>query len=54
MEEYANFGFDYIEDKMLDNQDHFFKNSAFLDIFLSLLNKGTEDTSVDNDVESLD
>ena len=54
MEEYANFGFDYIEDKMLDNQDHFFKNSAFLDVFLSLLNKGTEDTSVDDDVESLD
>lgn len=53
MEEYANFGFDYIEDKMLDSPEYFFKNSAFLDVFLSL--------SIDNDkssnqisVESLD
>ncbi len=36
MEEYANFGFDYIDDKMQDNPEHFFKNSAFLDVFLSL------------------
>ena len=53
MEEYANFGFDYIEDKMLDSPEYFFKNSAFLNVFLSL--------SIDNDkssnqisVESLD
>ena len=53
MEEYANFGFDYIEDKMLDNPDHFFKNSAFLDVFLSILPK--EESDEDNaDVESLD
>ncbi|MFR9542883.1 MAG: glycoside hydrolase family 15 [Rikenellaceae bacterium] len=52
MEEYANFGFDYIEDKMLDNPDHFFKNSAFLDVFLSFM---PEDSNVsdEDDVEPL-
>ncbi|MFR9543098.1 MAG: glycoside hydrolase family 15 [Rikenellaceae bacterium] len=54
MEEYANFGFDYIEDKMLDNPDHFFKNSAFLDVFLSLIGNDIEHTNVEDDVESLD
>lgn len=53
MEEYANFGFDYIEDKMLDNPECFFRNSAFLDVFLSLV---VEKVEKDNeiDVESLD
>lgn len=53
MEEYANFGFDYIEDKMLDSPEYFFKNSAFLDVFLSLIvdkNKTEENECV----ESLD
>ncbi len=54
MEEYANFGFDYIEDKMLDNPDHFFKNSAFLDVFLSLVPVEESEPEVDGDVESLD
>lgn len=53
MEEYANFGFDFIEDKMMDNAEHFFKNSAFLNVFLSF---GQEKNKVpkDEDVESLD
>ena len=55
MEEYANFGFDYMDDKLGDNPDHFFKNSAFLDIFLSLSAEKTEsNTSDEEDVESLD
>ena len=54
MEEYANFGFDYIDDKMQDNPEYFFKNSAFLDVFLSLLNQDTENISLDDDVEALD
>lgn len=53
MEEYANFGFDYMEDKMLDNTDHFFRNSAFLDTFLSLAITKNE-IEKDDDVESLD
>lgn len=52
MEEYANFGFDFIEDKMLDNPDHFFKNSAFLDVFLSFAEENN--ASTDEAVESLD
>ncbi len=53
MEEYANFGFDYIEDKMTDNPEHFFKNSAFLDVFLSFVVERNEILE-DEDVESLD
>nr|WP_320057716.1 hypothetical protein [uncultured Bacteroides sp.] len=53
MEEYANFGFDFIEDKMMDNQEFFFKNSAFLDIFLSFTAEKNEVTE-DEDAESLD
>lgn len=54
MEEYANFGFDYIEDKMLDNPEHFFKNSAFLDVFLSLMVDKSASVDIEEDVESLD
>lgn len=53
MEEYANFGFDYIEDKMLDNPEYFYKNCAFLDIFLSLTAE-KNDIIEDKIVESLD
>lgn len=53
MEEYANFGFDYIEDRMTDNPDCFFKNSAFLDVFLSF-SAANNETIVEEDVESLD
>lgn len=53
MEEYANFGFDFIEDKMMDNPEFFFKNSAFLDIFLSFTAEKNEVTE-DEDAESLD
>lgn len=53
MEEYANFGFDYIEDKMLDNPECFFKNSAFLDIFLSIDSEEISNNT-DTEVEPLD
>lgn len=53
MEEYANFGFDFIKEKMEDNPEHFFRSSAFLDVFMSFT---TQDDTTDNneDVESLD
>ncbi len=35
MEEYANYGFFYIEEKLYDNPDYFFRNAAFLELFLS-------------------
>jgi hypothetical protein len=53
MEEYANFGFNYIDDKMRDNPETFFKNSGFLDIFLSFIIEKNEEQK-DEDVESLD
>lgn len=35
MEEYANWGFHYIEDKLIDNPNYFFRETAFLELFLS-------------------
>ena len=37
MEQYANFGFDYIKEKLEDDPNHFFKDTAFLRVFLSFL-----------------
>lgn len=53
MEEYANFGFDYMDDKMTDNPDYFFKNSAFLDLFLSFTIEENHE-GIQEDVESLE
>jgi len=36
MEEYINWGLDYIEDKLLSDSSYFFSPTAFLDVFLSL------------------
>lgn len=41
MEEYANFGFDYITEKMEEDPDYFFKETAFLRIFLKFINPTT-------------
>ncbi|MBR4647912.1 MAG: glycoside hydrolase family 15 [Bacteroidales bacterium] len=35
MEEYANWGFHFIEDKMLDDPNCFYKETAFLEVFLA-------------------
>ena len=51
MEEYANYGFFYMEDKLTDNPDYFFRKSAFLDLFLNFLVDENED---DEELESLD
>lgn len=37
MEQYANFGFSFIAEKMEDDPNHFFKETAFLHLFLSFL-----------------
>ncbi|MBR6631421.1 MAG: hypothetical protein IKK89_05700 [Alistipes sp.] len=52
MEEYANYGFFYMEDKLTDNQDYFFRKSAFLDLFLNFLVEESE--TDDEELESLD
>lgn len=53
MEQYANFGFDYIQEKLEQDQNYFFKETAFLNVFTSFLveDKGEDDT---NDPEDLD
>lgn len=43
MEQYANFGFSYIYEKMEENPNYFFKETAFLKLFLSFLNDKKED-----------
>ena len=52
MEQYANFGFSYIAEKMEDDPNYFFKETAFLHLFLSFLKKEDE-ASEDNELEEL-
>lgn len=35
MEEYANFGFHFMEDKLIDDPNYFFREASFLEIFLA-------------------
>jgi hypothetical protein len=51
MEEYTNYGFFYMEDKLTDNPDYFFRKSAFLDLFLNFL---VNESNADDELESLD
>lgn len=54
MEEYANYGFAVMEEKLKEDAGYFFSHRAFLDMFLQLTDKHT---SIDNDeeeIESLD
>ena len=56
MEEYANYGFYYIEDQLQDNPEKFYRDSSFLEIFLNIdeLNDSSNDSDENEDVESLD
>lgn len=51
MEQYANFGFSYIAEKMEGDPNCFFKETAFLRLFLSFLKK--ENTEDDSELEEL-
>ena len=42
MEEYANYGFSVMEEKLMEDKGYFFSNRAFLDIFLQLTEKSSE------------
>ncbi len=53
MEEYANFGFHFMEDKLMDDPNYFFRETAFLEIFLAFDSSVTENTDED-EPESLD
>lgn len=52
MEEYANWGFHFMEDKLIDNPNYFFRETAFLEIFLTF--DAAPVTTDDEEPESLD
>lgn len=54
MEQYANFGFDYIEEHLENDPNHFFKESAFLRVFTSFLSNDDRSEFIENDPDSLD
>ena len=54
MEEYINWGLDFIAEKMEDNPNYFFKDTAFRRVFLDMLPKYATAQKVDLDVESDD
>lgn len=55
MEEYANFGFDYMQDKLEEDPNYFFKESAFLRVFTSFISPNNNDLTLNDDSpESLD
>lgn len=55
MEEYANFGFDYIQEKMEQDPNYFFKEMAFLNLFTSFFTSRKEEEETDDEEpESLD
>lgn len=54
MEEYINWGLDYISEKMEDNPNYFFKDTAFLRQFIDLLPKEAMAQKVDLDAEGSD
>lgn len=54
MEQYANFGFDYIEEHLENDPNYFFKESAFLRVFTSFLTQKEEDEDFNDEPDSLD
>lgn len=42
MEEYANYGFSVMEEKLREDKGYFFSNRAFLDIFLQITDNSAE------------
>lgn len=53
MEEYANYGFSVMADKLESDKGYFFSKRAFLDIFMELTDKDRADTDLDDEVEPL-
>jgi len=55
MEEYVNFGFDYIQEKMEENPNHFFGEMSFLNLFTSFVKTEQIEEDTDEDMpEPLD
>lgn len=53
MEEYANYGFSIMADKLESDKGYFFSKRAFLDIFIELTDKHEETDDGDDEVEPL-
>lgn len=53
MEDYANYGFDYLDEKLEDNPNYFYKDAAFLREFLQFF-MSNDEISTDEEPESLD
>ena len=53
MEEYANYGFSIMADKLESDKGYFFSKRAFLDIFMKLTDKHDETDEGDDEVEPL-
>jgi len=53
MEEYANWGFHFMEDKLTDDPNYFFRETAFLEVFLAFDATAPENINED-EPESLD
>lgn len=53
MEEYANYGFSVMEDKLREDKGYFFSHRSFLDIFLQLTTKKSITVDSDDTPEEL-
>ncbi len=53
MEQYANFGFDFIKERLEDDPNYFFKDTAFLRLFLSFIPDVSPEVEDDNSLEEL-
>ena len=47
MEEYANWGFHFMEDKLIDDPNYFFRETAFQEVFLTFDASAGESTAED-------
>ena len=53
MEEYANYGFSVMEDKLNEDKGYFFSHRSFLDIFLQLTDKKQTTIDIEDSPEDL-
>ena len=53
IEEYANWGFHFMKDKLIDDSNYFFRETAFLEIFLAF-DVSAGECNADDEPESLD
>ena len=54
MEEFANYGFSVMEEKLKEDSSYFFSHRSFLDIFLQLTDKHASSDNDEEEIESLD